>query len=66
MTDAEQIQCNRLIDAGYSAEDAEMLIERGVWLGTQEMSEQTVADINRYRAERDARVIGDNADVVAA
>lgn len=43
-----------------------MLIERGVWLGTEDMSPEAVEDINRYRAERDARTDGNGANVVAA
>ena len=54
MTKAQQIQYDRFIKAGYIPEDAALLIKRGVWLGTKDMSEQTVDDIQRYRAERDA------------
>ena len=62
-TDAEQIQYDRLLEAGYSVEDgATLMIKRGVWLGTTHVSEQTIANIQRYRTERDGRGDQDAAD----
>lgn len=65
MTEAQQIQYDRFIAAGYSPDDAATLIARGAWLGTEDVSPQTVADVNRYRAERDAKM-GRGADREAA
>ncbi len=55
MTDAQQKQYERFRAVGYSPEDAALLIQRGAWLGTEDVSEQTVADIQEYRRERGAR-----------
>lgn len=55
MTQIEQKQYARFILAGYDPDDAALLIERGAWLGTAEMSPETVADIKWYRRERDAK-----------
>ena len=55
MTEAQEIQYDRFICAGYSPKDAAMMIERGVWLGTQGMLPETVEDIQQYRRERDVR-----------
>ena len=55
MTDAETIQYNRLLAEGYSPDDAAKVIATGAWLATEDVSPQTVADVNRYRAEQDRR-----------
>ena len=54
MTDAQQTQCDRFIAAGFDPDDAARLVGLGAWLGTQDVTEQTVGDIERYRRERDA------------
>ena len=61
MTEAEQKQYNRFIIAGYEPDLAAQLIKRGAWLGIRDPSDEDVAEINRYRAERDARADGDVA-----
>ena len=55
MTEAQQKQYDRFIAAGFDPDDAARLVELGAWLGTQDVSEQAVIDIERYRRERDAR-----------
>ena len=55
MTDAQQTQYDRFIAAGFDPEDAVRMVELGAWLGTQDVSEQTVVEIERYRRERGAR-----------
>lgn len=55
MTEAQQVQYDRFIAAGFDPEDAARMVELGAWLGTQDVSEQAVIDIERYRRERDAR-----------
>lgn len=55
MTDAQQTQYDRFIAAGFDPDDAARLVGLGAWLGTQDVTEQTVGDIERYRRERDAR-----------
>ena len=55
MTDAQQTQCDRFIAAGFDPNDAARLVGLGAWLGTQDVTEQTVGDIERYRRERDVR-----------
>lgn len=54
MTEAQQVQYDRFIAAGFDPDDAARLIGLGAWLGTQDVSEQTVGEIGRYRRERDA------------
>ena len=54
MTETETIQYNRFVLAGYDPSTARIMIERGAWLGTAEMLPETVADIEKYRRERDA------------
>jgi len=61
MTEAQQRQYDRFMAAGYSPEDATRLIALGVWLGAQDRLPETVADINRYRAGRDARAAQEGA-----
>ena len=53
MTEAQRIQYDRFTAAGYEPGDAAMLIKRGVWLGTTAMTEQEIADVRVYRAERE-------------
>ena len=55
MTDAQQTQYDRFIAAGFDPQDAARLVGLGAWLGTQDASEQTICDIERYRRERDER-----------
>ena len=64
MTDAQQTQYDRFIAAGFDPEDAARMVELGAWLGTQDVSEQAVIDIERYRRERDARADAKVADMV--
>ena len=56
MTELQQTQYDRFILAGYPPDMATQLVERGAWLGVHEPFEEDVAEIRRYRAERDARV----------
>ena len=53
MTEAQTVQYRRFLDAGFDPADARIMIDRGAWLGTTEMSAEVVADIERYRTERD-------------
>lgn len=53
MSEAQQKQYDRFLEAGYDPENAAMLVDRGAWLGTTEMTPEVVADVERYRAERD-------------
>lgn len=46
MTNDERIQFDRFLAVGYDRNDAAML-------GTADMSAQEIADIQRYRSERD-------------
>lgn len=64
MTASQQKQYDRFIDAGFDPEDAARLVGLGAWLGTQDVSEQTVVEIQQYRRERAARADGDAADAV--
>lgn len=45
----------KLLAEGYSPDDAAKVIATGAWLATEDVSPQTVADVNRYRAEQDRR-----------
>ena len=56
MTELQQTQYDRFIFAGYPPDMAAQLIERGAWLGISDPFQEDVAEIRRYRAERDARV----------
>ena len=38
MTKAQTVQYRRFLDAGFDPESARMIVERGAWLGTTEMS----------------------------
>ena len=53
MTKTEQTQYNRFLAAGYDPDVAAQLIGRGAWLETIPMSANDVADVRRYRSERD-------------
>ena len=52
MTKAEQTQYDRFLAAGYDPDVAAQLIGRGAWLETIPMSVNDVADVRRYRSER--------------
>jgi len=62
MTELQQTQYDRFILAGYPPDMATQLVERGAWLGVHEPFEEDVAEIRRYRAERDSRADGRAAD----
>ena len=53
MTKTEQTQYDRFLAAGYDPDMAAQLIGRGAWLETIPMSANDVADVRRYRSERD-------------
>ena len=53
MTETEQKQFDRFLAAGYDPDVAAQLIGRGAWLETIPMSANDVADVRRYRSERD-------------
>ena len=53
MTKTEQTQYDRFLAAGYDPDVAAQLIGRGAWLETIPMSANDVADVRRYRSERD-------------
>ena len=62
MTELQQKQYDRFILAGYPPDMAAQLVERGAWLGVHEPFEEDVAEIRRYRAERDSCADGRAAD----
>jgi|GEM_PF-3753071 len=64
MTELQQKQYDRFIFAGYPPDMAAQLIERGAWLGISDPFQEDVAEIRRYRAERDLRADGEAADMV--
>jgi hypothetical protein len=55
VTQAQTVQFRRLLAAGYDPSTARIMIERGAWIGTAEMLPETVADIEEFRWERDAK-----------